>query len=232
MEAELFHITREPTELSTSGMSPLLVLIHGYGSNEEDLMGLAPYLDGRFRIVSVRGPQQLGQGGYSWFSLDITPAGLTVSHDEGISSRSRLMAFITGLQERYAAAGSTTYLLGFSQGATMAVSAGLVDAAGSAGVVSLSGVCVPELIPPDGGGVEGEALRGKPFLMTHGRADPVVPIQAGRAFHRRLQALPLDLVYREYDMGHEINHECLADLAAWLHGQIEGGGSVRTDSPV
>ena len=107
----------------------------------------------------------------------------------------------------------------------MAVAAGLVDATGSAGVVSLSGVCVPELIPPDGG-VGGEALRGKPFFMTHGRADPVVPIQAGRAFHRRLQTFPLDLAYREYDMGHEINRECLADLAAWLHGQIEGGGSV------
>ena len=215
---ELFHIARDPAEPSAPGTCPLLVLIHGYGSNEEDLMGLAPYLDGRLRIVSVRAPLQLGQGGYSWFSLDITPAGLTACSDEAIASRRRLTALVTRLQERYAADGSATYLLGFSQGATIAVSAGLVDVTGSAGVVSLSGVSLPELMPER---EPVEALRGKPLLMTHGLADPVVPIEAGRAFHRQLQSLPLDLVYREYDMGHEINRECLADLAAWLRGQIE-----------
>jgi phospholipase/carboxylesterase len=220
-EAELFHIAREPAETRAAGTNPLLVLIHGYGSNEEDLMGLAPYLDRRFQIVSVRAPLQLGPGRYSWFSLDVTSTGLTVDHDESISSHRRLTALIPRLQEHYSADPKSTFLLGFSQGATMAVAAGLVDSlasGGSAGVVSLSGVCVPELIPqPE----EVEALRGKPFLMTHGRADGVVPIEAGRAFHRRLEPLSLDLVYKEYDMGHEINQECLADLAAWLQGKIE-----------
>lgn len=223
-EAELFHIAREPAETRAADTNPLLVLIHGYGSNEEDLMGLAPYLDRRFQIVSVRAPLQLGPGRYSWFSLDVTSTGLTVDHEEAISSHRRLTALIPRLQEQYGTDPSATFLMGFSQGATMAVAAGLVDppAAGgspaSAGVVSLSGVCVPELIPKS---EEVEALRGKPFFMTHGRADGVVPIEAGRAFHRRLQPLSLDLVYREYDMGHEINQECLADLAAWLQGKIE-----------
>lgn len=220
-DSELFHIAREPAEPSTAGANPLLVLLHGYGSNEEDLMGLSPYLDGRFRIVSVRAPQHLDQGGYSWFSLDFAPTGLTVAHDEAISSRCRLRALITQLQGRYAADGSATYLLGFSQGATMALSVAFDNPNGSAAVASLSGVCVPEMMPRNDETVS--ALRGKPVFMAHGTGDPVVPIAQGRNSRQLLQPLPLDLVYREYDMGHEINQECLADLAAWLRERIESG---------
>ena len=184
-------------------------------------MGLVPNLDGRLRCVSVRAPRALEQGGYCWFPVEFTAVGLVVDYDEAESAKRRLAELITALQERHGVSADDTYLLGFSQGATMALAVGLADARGSAGVASLSGLCTDKMIPTEAEAVA--ALRDKPFFVAHGLSDPLIPIAQGRDSRELLRAFPLDLVYREYDMGHEINQECLADLAAWLQQRIESG---------
>ncbi len=215
----LYHITREPGEPCAGGTPPpLLVLIHGYGSDERDLMGLAPNLDGRLRSVSVRAPRALEQGGYCWFPVEFTPVGLVVDYDEAESARRRLAELITAHQERHGVSPDDTYLLGFSQGATMALAVGLADPRGSAGVASLSGLCTDKMIPTEAEAVA--ALRDKPFFVAHGLGDPLIPIAQGRSVDKLLQSLPVDLTYREYAMGHEINADCLSDLSRWLSQRL------------
>ena len=72
----LTHLVREPGSVGASGQPPLLLLLHGIGSNEADLFGLAPYLDARFQVVSARAPIVMGPGAYGWFNIEITSQGM------------------------------------------------------------------------------------------------------------------------------------------------------------
>ena len=206
----LHYIVQHPSAESSAGGLPLLVLLHGYGSNEEDLLGLAPYLDSRFLIASARAPQVLDFGGFAWFPIDFTPDGLVLRFDQVGAAREKIRELVETLRAEHPV--ERVFLLGFSQGAGMAMSAALAHPGLYDGVAFLSGVCVPELLP-DEARVATSAL---PVLMTHGRQDLVLSIQQGRAARELLSRLSVDLDYKEYDMGHEISPECLQDLSDWL----------------
>ena len=68
---------------------------------------------------------------------------------------------------------------------------------------------------------DARALAGKPFMVTHGIYDPVLPIAEGRAVRHRLEGLPVELTYREYPMGHEVSMESLQDVTAWLSRKLD-----------
>jgi phospholipase/carboxylesterase len=215
------YIVRQPSVSPAAGEEPnhLLILLHGYGSNEEDLMGLASYLDPRFRIVSIRAPDALDQGGYCWFPLGVGPEGLEIRFEDAEAARDQLSVTVTELQSTFATAGERTILLGFSQGAAMALAVALFKPELVGGVAFLSGRSMEEMIPTEAETLQ--ALQGKQVLMTHGRFDPLIPIGQGREAVELLQPLRLNLMHREYDMGHEINQACLTDVSAWLQGQLD-----------
>lgn len=211
----LHYIVRHPSAERSAGSQPLLVLLHGYGSNEEDLLGLAPYLDARFLIASARAPQVLDFGGFAWFPIDFKPDGLVLRFDQAGAAREKIRDLVETLRTEHPV--ERVFLLGFSQGASMAISTALAHPGLCDGVAFLSGVCAPELVPD---GVR-PAVPALPVLMTHGRQDLVLPIQQGRAARELLSRLSVDLDYKEYDMGHEINPECLQDLSDWLARHLD-----------
>ena len=215
MAAPGFHHLSRPAA-QAEGDHPLLVLLHGYGSDERDLMGLASLLDPRFQVVSVRAPQVLETGGYAWFALQFTPFGLVLDHAQAQESRQQLQAWLEVLVAAPGVDRSRVFLLGFSQGAGMALGAALHRPELVTGVVFLSGLVVPQMMPVG----DPEKLRALSVLMTHGRQDPLLPIAQGRASHALLEQLPVRLCYREYEMGHEINEECLAEVQRWLAEQL------------
>ena len=197
----------------------LLILLHGYGSNEEDLMGLAPHLDTRFRIVSIRAPDALDQGGYCWFPLGVGPQGLEIRFADAEVARDQLSLTVEELQATFTTAGERTILLGFSQGAAMALAVALFKPETVGGVAFLSGRSMAQMIPTEAEKLQ--ALQGKQVLMTHGRFDQLIPIQQGREAVELLQPLQLDLTHLEYDMGHEISQVCLTDVADWLRARLD-----------
>ncbi|MBI2504966.1 MAG: dienelactone hydrolase family protein [Candidatus Latescibacteria bacterium] len=207
----LYYLSR-PSAAPAAGGHPLLVLLHGYGSDERDLMGLVPYLDPRFEVVSVRGPQALEMGGYAWFAVQFTPFGLVLDHAQAQETRRQLEAWLEALVAAPGVDRGQVFLLGFSQGAGMALGAALHRPELVAGVAFISGLVVPQMIPAG----DLEKLRALSVLMVHGRHDPLIPIQQGRASRALLEQLPLCLRYREYEMGHEINAECLEEVRGWL----------------
>src|SRR3712207_2882927 len=96
----LVHNVRRP-EVEQEGRPPLLLLLHGIGSNEDDLFSLAPYLDRRLLLVSARAPLVLGPGAFGWFNIEFTPQGIVADLDEARQSYQTLLEFIAELLETY-----------------------------------------------------------------------------------------------------------------------------------
>ena len=215
----LKHLVREAVD-GGQAAPPLLLLLHGVGSNEEDLFGLAPYLDGRFLVVSARAPVALGYGGYGWFQIEFTPGGMVADVGQAKRSLRLLPGFVDELIETYGADDRRVYLMGFSQGAMMSLALTLTRPEKVAGVVAMSGRLPRQVLEQE---PDHDALKGKPVLVTHGLYDPVLPVENGRAARDYLGALPVELTYREYPMGHEVSMESLRDVTAWLTKALDSG---------
>lgn len=216
----LRHLVREPADAGATP-PPLLLLLHGVGSNEEDLFGLAPYLDGRFLVVSARAPVALDYGGYGWFRIDFTPRGMAADIEQAKRSLGMLPGFIDGLVDTYEADPRRVYLAGFSQGAMMSLALLLTRPEKVAGVVAMSGRLPRQVLERE---PDREALAGKPVLVTHGLYDPMLPVESGREARDYLKALPVELTYREYPMAHEVSAESLRDVTGWLSEALDAGG--------
>ena len=99
----------------------------------------------------------------------------------------------------------------------MALNLGLRRPGDIDGVVSLSGLYAPPLHPAP----QPTVPPAYPVFMSHGRQDPVLPVENGRQARKLVESLSVDLTYREYDMAHEINPHCLEDLRAWLDARLQ-----------
>ena len=154
----------------------LVVLLHGYGSDGNDLIGLGRAWQPGMKdalFVAPNGPERcdINPMGYQWFALDLDRE---MSRLEGGGAvRQILMDFLDELWEQTGLAPAQTFLAGFSQGGMMALDVGLRLKKPPRGIVSFSG----GLIGPDGGvgGVERDASL-PPICLVHGEADDVVPV--------------------------------------------------------
>ncbi len=215
----LVYLVRQPIIEAIN--PPLLLLLHGIGSNEHDLYELAPFLDERFLIISVRAPNTLGPGSYAWFEVDFTPQGPVINPQQTEASYKTLITFLKDAIKAYGADPKQVYLMGFSQGAIMSASVALIQPELVAGAVLMSGRIPQEIQSLI---ASNEKLSGFPILVVHGTADSVLPISYGRASREILSSLPVDLTYHEYPMGHEVSQESLRDVTRWLSRQLDKGG--------
>jgi phospholipase/carboxylesterase len=215
-ELSLVHLVRRPAQPIEH--PPLLILLHGVGSNEHDLFGLASSLDERFVIISARAPNTRAPGSYAWFAVTFTPDGTVIDPVQAEESRRRLVRFISEAVAAYGADPAQVYLMGFSQGAIMSASVALTEPELVAGAVLMSGRILPEIRPLM---ASSPRLEGLPFLVVHGVADTVLPIQHGRSSRTLLESLPVRLDYREYPIGHEVSQQSLADIAGWLRQRLD-----------
>jgi phospholipase/carboxylesterase len=195
----------------------MAVLLHGLGADELDLFGLAPYLDPRLVVVSARAPHEAQPMGHSWFDIDWSEVPPRVDFQQVVESRDSILRFVGEAAATYGADPSRVWLVGFSQGGSMATACALSRPEVLRGIVAHSGRiparAVPALPPP--------GLAGFPVLWQHGRADPVVPISFGHEARGLLAGLGMRLEYREYPIGHEISEESLRDLCGWLTRQVD-----------
>jgi phospholipase/carboxylesterase len=212
----LVHLTRQP--LVNTHKPPLLLLLHGVGSNEQDLFGLAPLLDKRFLILSLRAPNTLAPGSYAWFAVNFTPQEPIINYEQAQASLKTLIAFISEAVSAYEANPEQVYLMGFSQGAIMSASIALTHPDLVEGAALMSGRILPEIRPLI---ATSEQLNGLPVLVVHGTEDTVLPINHGRASRDLLSSLPVALTYHEYPTGHEVSPWSLNDVNKWLSEQLD-----------
>jgi phospholipase/carboxylesterase len=213
----LVHKVRPPKQKSQEP-PPLLILLHGLGSNEHDLFGFAHALDSRLLVVSARAPVPLFPGGYGWFQIDFLPdGGLRMHTEQAEHSRLLLLAFLDHLLETYEADARRVYLAGFSQGAMMSMNVALTHPEKVAGVLAMSGRLLPEILPKM---AAPEQLQDLPIMVTHGTFDDVLPIENGRATREILSRLPVALTYKEYPTAHGISPQNFTDILEWLQNQL------------
>jgi len=198
---------------SGSAPHPVLVLLHGRGADEHDLLGLEPALDPRLLILSARATHPL-MGGYAWYDI----YGIGEPNQEHLrQSVEAIAAFCTEAVAAHQGDPDRLYALGFSQGAAMVGGLLLTGAAALAGGVMLSGY-VPVGAELD---ERPQDLKGRPVFVGHGTHDGVIPLPFGRATRDFFTAQQADLTYREYPMAHQIGSEELSDAAQWLKVQLE-----------
>jgi phospholipase/carboxylesterase len=206
------HHRVQPPRAAASPPYPAVVLLHGRGADETDLLALADALDPHLFVVSVRAPLPLAPG-FEWYRLESIGSAEPVSFRAGLGA---LQAFIDDLPRVYPIDPQRIVTLGFSQGAVMAGTLLLTRPAAVAATVMLSGY-----LPLDQGlPVDEAALAGRPVFVAHGTADPLIPVSWARVVRDYLERRRTDLTYREYPIGHAIGPEELADVASWIAGRV------------
>ncbi len=219
----LAHVGQPPAERPL-GPPPLLVLLHDVGGQERDLFGLTQGLDGRFHVLSLRGPYTIGPERFSWFELQFTVGGARARPATAEGSRQKLIQFIETAALHYRADVRRVYIMGFGQGATLALLVALTQPGTLAGVMLLGARFPEELLvstSPVSRHLAGRmALKGLPFFMAHGTQDEVVPIEQAVEARERLIDMGAEVVFREYPMGHEVTRQCISDLGVWLSARL------------
>jgi phospholipase/carboxylesterase len=193
---------------------PTVIMLHGRGADEEDLIGLATYYDPRLLVLSVRAPYPFAHGGgYTWYDVGAVgtpdPAMFRLSYD-------RLSQFVDEAIREYPVDPSRVYLLGFSMGTVMAFALSLTRPELFRGVIANSGYV------PEGTHLafRWRELGNLAYFIAHGREDPVIPIDFARRAKRLFEESTAKVEYREYEMGHEIGEESLRDSAAFFAGLL------------
>jgi len=197
----------------------LLVLHHGRGTEESDLLGLADALDPerRLRVVMPRAPLTLpGSPGYHWY---LVPRVGYPDHDSFHAARAALAELHDQLWEETGVGPERTVLGGFSMGAVMSYAMGLgADRPPVAGILAFSGF-VPIV---DDWEPSLEDRQGTRAFVAHGRRDPIMEVGFAQRARELLEAGGLEVAYRESDIGHQIDPAHLADATAWLGETLSG----------
>jgi phospholipase/carboxylesterase len=217
------HVARPPGAKSNSP-APMLLMLHGIGSHERDLFNLSSEIDPRFHVLSLRGPYALGQGSYGWFETEFAVDGSRIRPESAEASRVKLGQFIEQAAKHYGTDPARCYLLGFSQGAVLALLTALTSPETIAGLVALSGRLPGELLATSSPIVRQlagrEAIAGFPVFLAHGTQDTVIKVEEGQHVRDRFMALQADVIYREYDSGHTIPPQCVSDMGVWLSARL------------
>jgi phospholipase/carboxylesterase len=191
----------------------LLVLHHGRGTDERDLLGLADALDPRRRlqVASPRAPLQLpGSPGYHWY---LVPRVGHPDHDTFQAARAALSELHDRLWDETGIDPADTVFGGFSMGSVMSYAMALsADRPAVAGILAFSGfVPIVEDWEPS------LADRGDTSVfIVHGRNDPIMEVGFARRARDLLEAGGLEVTYRESEVGHQIDPHDLTDAGEWL----------------
>ncbi|MBO9042894.1 alpha/beta hydrolase [Curtobacterium flaccumfaciens] len=202
IDADLVQWTRSTSDRRGT---PLLVAMHGVGSNEHDLLGLAPALPPAWTVASLRAPMPWGPG-FSWYPLGTPGSPAPESVD---AATAEVLDWIDSVAADHPRIG----LLGFSQGGSMALQLLRARPAAFAFAVSLSGFVVPGVTDSRDEAVS--AVRPRVFL-GHGDLDPVIPPEA-TARTQAWAAANTDVTDRTYaSLPHAVSTAELADVAAFV----------------
>ncbi len=204
---------------------PMLVLLHGIGGNETGFDALLARLDPRLLVLSVRAPFENTPGAYRWFDVSFSGRSIDIDPAEAEHSRVAVIQFINDTVMGFGADPRRVYLLGFSQGATLAYSIALTAPSRLRGVVAIGGRVLPETAAR---AAPMSALRHLTLLIQQGSNDPVMSPERARATRDLFVDLGVMLGYREYAAAHEFSAEMAGDACEFLSTQIDRYERVGT----
>ncbi len=209
--AGLHYLVRQPTV--SSAKPPVLIMLHGVGSNEGDLFSFAERIPGEYVVISARAPNTLGAGSYAWYDVDFSTGKPVYNFEQAEQSRTTLITFIEEIKSKYTIDPARVYLCGFSQGAIMAYSVALTRPDRVRGIAAMSGRLLEEVKPRI---TRSAQLQELSILITHGTQDATLPVHYAREADAYLRTIGIAPTLKTYPEGHTISTAMLADLLAWL----------------
>lgn len=204
---ELKYLVREPEHITAS--TPILFMLHGYGSNEEDLFSFVPSLPKDWIIVSYRAPLQAYEG-YSWYDIDFNSAEKFIDTEQAETAISTIISSIMEITNRYGLTNNTTHLCGFSQGGIISYALALRFPQLFNKVACMS--CYLENKILTNTVKDKKKLSHLRFFVSHGAEDAVIPIEWGQKGAEMLYDLSCYFTFREYMSGHSVNQKNYLDL--------------------
>lgn len=200
--------------------APLVIFLHGYGSDERDLFGIKDDLSPDYTYLSVRAPLDVDGGGHKWFSQDTGVAdyeGVTSDID---TSTTLLTTFIQQATKKYDTQPDKVVLIGFSQGAMMTYQIGLQHPELVHGIAPLSGKILSAL---NGRLKADDRLKGLKVFIGHGTADTRVAYTGATNARAALEKLNVAPEFHAYPgLGHSISGKEVDDLNTWLNAALGG----------
>jgi phospholipase/carboxylesterase len=190
-----------------------VVLLHGVGGNETNLLDLTHGLAENTLVAFVRGPLQLGPGQYAWFRVAFTANGPQIVPQEAERSRQLLINFVQQFSTQHGVAPGRTVIAGFSQGGILSASVALSAPQAVAGFAVLSGRILPELEPHLASPAQLAHLRA---FIGHGTEDSKLPVQWAERADAWLTTLGVQHALRLYPMDHGISATMRQDFVDWV----------------
>lgn len=210
----LDYITREP-KIKTEN-PPLLILLHGYGSNMEDLFSFSEELPDELLIISAEAPYQLGFGSYAWYAINFDDIrGKFSDLEQAKISIDKIATFIDEIKAKYQTDPTKTFLLGFSQGAILSYSLSFFYPNKVQNVIALSGYINTELLPRE---ISKEIKTN--YYCSHGSVDQVLPVEWARNSKPFLDKLGLNNTYIEYPVGHGVAPQNFHSFKTWIQEKL------------
>ena len=208
----LHYLIQEPKIIQEK--NPVLILLHGYGSNEEDLFSFAPELPDDSYVISVRAPYDLQPYGHAWYAIHFDADENKFSDNEQAKESVTLIAgFIDEIVKQYPIDTKNVTLVGFSQGAILSYATALTYPEKIAKVVALSGYFNQDILPEV---IDTKAISHLKFFVSHGTVDQVIPVDWARKAKPALENLGLEVEYQEYPIGHGVSPKNFFDFKNWL----------------
>lgn len=212
MSFSLHHLVREPK--IRKDKNPLLLLIHGYGSNEEDLFSFSAELPEEYYVISIRAPYDLMYGSYAWYAINFDADQNKFSdYVQARQSRDLLVKFIDEAITSYPIDGNDVTLIGFSQGTILSYAVALSYPEKIKRVCALSGYLSTEIIVEN---YEKNDFGNLKMFISHGTVDQVIPVDWARKAPGILDSLGIENVYHEYPIGHGVSPKNFYDIKDWL----------------
>lgn len=212
MKSNIEYLIREPRIKKEK--NPLLLLLHGYGSNEEDLFSFAPELPDEYYVVSARAPYNLQPYGHAWYAINFDADENKFSdNDQARESRDLIARLINELVSDLPIDFQDVTLIGFSQGTILSYAIALSYPEKIKNVVALSGYLNPDLLVS---GYEKKDFSHLKMFASHGTVDQVIPVEWARKAPDVLKNLGIDVTYKEYPIGHGVSPQNFYDFKNWL----------------
>ena len=190
--------------------NPTIILIHGYGSNAEDLFSFAPYLPKSHTIIALQAPLSMGDRSYAWYPLGMDETGTVTSDvDQAWGVVDLLLENIKALSKEHALDPDDISLFGFSQGAILSWALAFKYSEKVRRIIALSGL-IHESVP----------IEKKPKFLAyaaHGTEDTVIRIDQAREYILPLSQKYDEIEYHEFNDGHTVSQENFTALMEWIN---------------
>lgn len=209
---KLHYLIKEPKVILDK--NPVLLLLHGYGSNEEDLFSFASEFPDHYYVISARAPYNLQHGSYAWYAINFDADEKKFSNtEEAKKSRDVIADFIDELLQKYPIDALDVNLVGFSQGCILGYAVALSYPEKINRAILMGGYFNTDMTKT---GFENNNFSNLKIFASHGSVDQVVPVDWARNAKPILDKLKIVNVYKEYPVGHGISPLNFHDFKNWL----------------